>query len=135
MDIDVVLFGGKEEGGGSMRSYGNLSKEERQKCFSKGRCFQCGRQGHQKKNCSNKGGGSSSGRKVGPRKKEEQARVINAKTEGQNNQNDEQMEKNNNAPGPAPNYNPTSVINYMRTLNLQEQDDFLDRVMGEGMGF
>ena len=135
MDIDMVSFGGKEEGGGGTRNYGNISKEERQKRFSKGRCFQCGRQGHQKKNCQNRSGGSLSGGKGGPRKKEERARVIDAKTKGQINQNDEQVEKNDNAPGPAPNYNPTSVIDYMRTLNPQEQDDFLDRVMGEGMGF
>ena len=134
MDIDVVSFGGKEENSGG-QNYGNLSKEERQKRFSKGRCFQCGCQGHQKKNCANKGGGSSSGGKVGPRKKEERAWVINTKTKGQNDQNDEQVGKNDNALGPTPNYDPISVINYMRTLNPQEQDDFLDRVMGEGMGF
>ena len=134
MDVDVVLFGGKEENDGG-QNYGNLSKEERQKCFSKGRCFQCGHQGHQKRNCQNKGGGSSSGGKAGLRKKEEQARVIDAKTEGQNDQNNEQVGKDNNVPGPTPNYNPTSVIDYMRTLNPQEQDDFLDQVMGEGMGF
>ena len=135
MDVDVASFGGKEEGGGGTRNYGNLSKEERQKRFSEGRCFLCGHQGHQKKNCSNKGGGSSSGGRTGPRKKEERAQVIDAKTEGQNDQDNEQREKGDNAPGPAPNYDPTSVIDYMQTLNPQEQDDFLDRVMGEGMGF
>ena len=76
-----------------------------------------------------------SGGRAGPRRKKEQAWVIDAKTKGQNNQNNEQVEKNNNAPGPTPNYNPTSIINYMRTLNPQEQDNFLDQVMGEGMGF
>jgi len=130
----MVLFRGKEKDGRG-RNYGNLSKEERQKWFSKGQCFQCGHQGHQKKNCPNKGSSNAGTGKGRQKRKEEQVWVINAKTEGQNNQNNEQAEKSDNTPRPALNYNPTSVINYMRTLNPQEQDDFLDQVMGKGMGF
>ena len=60
------------------------------------------------------------------RRREEQVWVINAKTKKQNNQENEQMEKGGNTPGPTPNYDLTSIIDYIRTLNLQEQDDFLD---------
>ena len=109
-----------------MQNYGSLSKEERRKRFSKGQCFQCSRQGHQKRNCPNKGGRSAGGRRSGQKRKEERAQVIDAKTEGQNDQNDEQAEKTNNTPGPTPNYDPMSMIDYMRTLNPQEQDNFLD---------
>jgi len=63
------------------------------------------------------------------------ARVVEARTEGQEGQSNKQEERNNDAPGPAPAYDPASVIDYIKTLNQQEQDDFSDRVMEGGMGF
>ena len=65
------------------------------------------------------------------------ARVIEAtgRTEGQEGQSNEQEERNNDTPGPAPAYDPASVIDYMKTLNQQEQGDFLNRVTEGGMGF
>jgi len=70
-----------------------------------------------------------------PKGRTERAQVVEARKEGQEGQSNEQEERNNDAPGPAPAYDPASVIDHMKTLNQQEQEDFLDRVMEGGMGF
>ena len=74
------------------------------------------------------GGGGGEGSRQS-RGRTERARVVKARTEGQEGQYNDQEERNDDAPGPAPAYDPASVIDYMKTLNQQEQGDFLDRVM------
>ena len=49
----------------------------------------------------------------GRRRRTKRARVVEARTEGQEGQSNKQEERNNDAPGPAPAYDPASVIDYI----------------------
>jgi len=81
------------------------------------------------------GGGDGGEGSRWSRGRTERVQVVEARTEGQESHSNKQEERNNDVPGPAPAYDPASVIDHMKILNQQEQDDFLNRVMEGGMGF
>ena len=79
------------------------------------------------KNCPIKNGGSGGGKWSRlSRGWTERAQVVETRTEGQGGQSNEQEEKNDDAPGLAPAYDPASVIDHMKTTEVTWSGKSLD---------
>ena len=126
MDIDTTVVG---EGSNSTnwRERCGISEDERKKRQQEGRCFQCGRQGHMRRNCPRKG--ANNGRKDGRGGRNRQGENTRATiTEG--DQQEEVKPDNGHAPIPPP-YVQNDLINNIRSLNIEERDELMDWMMDE----
>jgi len=140
MDVDVVSTRGDGDRGwqtasnrgdgdrGWQRREGGLSEEDFKKRRTEGRCYGCGRQGHLRKDCSTnkKGEGTGRGKEPGSR-----ARTMETR-------DDEQAKggkRNDDASDGPPPYNPDVFINHLKTLQGNDREELLDRLMDVDSGF
>ena len=125
MEVDAAIIGKGAESTNWRDRPGKkiMNDEEQKKRRQEGRCFQCGRQGHMRRNCPRKG--ENGQRKFGPRK--ENARVT--MTEG-DDQPEEERSDNDHASKP-PAYAKNDLIKSIKALDISERDELMDHMMDD----
>jgi len=116
MDVDAAII--RNDTRNRPRERFKVNNAEQRKRMAEGRCFGCGRQGHMKRHCPNRG-----------KRQEEnvQAATTDYKDEKQG-QNDATKEQNNDAPEP-PSYDAHAFINHIQTMGPKKRDEVLDKIM------
>ena len=116
MEIDAAITGEGSDSPNWQECRGGLTEQERKKCQSKGRCFLCGRQGHMRRNCQKRSNGKS---------KETKARKTDIKeTEGQKPDDGDTSSE-------PPSYTSEKFMGQMKTLDDEEHEKLLARIMDE----
>ena len=125
MDVDTTVV---REGSNSAnwREQHGISEDEKKKHQQEGQYFQCGRQGHMRRNCPRKG--ANNGRKDGQGGKNWQGENARATITKGNQQEEEARPDDGHTPVPPP-YAQNDLINNIWSLNMEEQDELMDWMM------
>jgi len=125
MDVDATSIGEEDKTG--WRDRGGLNETEKRKRQQEGRCFLCGRQGHMRRACPKR---KDEGKKRGGEtNRAERARAVTTEQENEINQQRGNEQGGSNAPETPPAYDPETLISHIKTLNINQRDELLDKLM------
>ena len=116
MEIDADIVGEGSNSPNWRERHGSLTEQEKKKRQTKGRCFLCRRQGHMRHNCQRRNDGKG---------KETKARKANTE------ETREQESDDGYAPLEPPFYVPKEFSGQAKTLDDEEREKLLARIMDE----